>query len=157
MSSPTNLILWFAAQHYLIHLLRDKLVESQSRIVVVSSGIMRQAKPGKPTSPGSGTVPTLICLRSDELDKDLRANSGADSLALYAGTKFVQLLGAHWWRRQLAGSCTVLAVSPGLIPGTGLGRGSGFNIPPGLPDAKSVPEGKISQSMDSCISRKGIC
>ncbi len=34
-----------------------------------------------------------------------------------------------------------MAVSPGLIPNTGLGRGSDLKIPGNLPDAKSVPEG----------------
>jgi hypothetical protein len=34
------------AQHYLTHLLKDKLVASKSRIVVVSSGAIRGAKPG---------------------------------------------------------------------------------------------------------------
>jgi len=34
------------SQHYLVHLLRDKLVASQSRIVVVSSGGVRGVDPG---------------------------------------------------------------------------------------------------------------
>ena len=37
------------AQHYLLHLLRDKLVESHSRIVVVSSGAVRRVDDGKKT------------------------------------------------------------------------------------------------------------
>ncbi|KAH8901937.1 NAD(P)-binding protein [Coniochaeta sp. PMI_546] len=110
------------SQHYLAHLLKDKLVASKSRIVVVSSGAIRGAKP-------------------DALDKDLRAGSGAEPFTLYGETKFVQLLGAHWWRRQLAGSCTVVAVSPGLIPGTGLGRGSGIQLTMDMPDAKPVSQG----------------
>jgi NADP-dependent 3-hydroxy acid dehydrogenase YdfG len=32
------------AQHYLLHLLRDKLVESKSRIIFVSSGAVRNVK-----------------------------------------------------------------------------------------------------------------
>lgn len=32
------------AQHYLVHLLRDKLVESKSRVVVVSSGAVKQVE-----------------------------------------------------------------------------------------------------------------
>lgn len=79
---------------------------------------------------------------TDALDKDLRAGSGAEPFTLYGETKFVQLLGAHWWRRQLAGSCTVVAVSPGLIPGTGLGRGSGIQLTMDMPDAKPVSQGK---------------
>jgi len=86
----------------------------------------------------------------DALDKDLRANSGAEARTLYSQTKFVQLLGAHWWRRQLAGSCKVLAVSPGLIPGTGLARGSGMNLPTGMPDAKPIPEGKRPVRVPHC-------
>ena len=76
------------------------------------------------------------------LDKDLKAGSGADSRTIYSETKFVQLLGAHWWRRQLQGQCTVVAVSPGLIPGTGIGRGAGMKLTMDMPDAKTVPEGK---------------
>lgn len=30
------------AQHYLTHLLREKLVESKSRVVIVSSGALRR-------------------------------------------------------------------------------------------------------------------
>jgi NAD(P)-dependent dehydrogenase (short-subunit alcohol dehydrogenase family) len=110
------------SQHYLVHLLRDKLVESRSRIVFVSSGAVRNADPAA-------------------MDRDLLAGSGASSFALYTETKFAQLLGAHWWRRQLSDSCKVLAVSPGLIPGTGLGRGFGGTISMDMPDAKPVPEG----------------
>lgn len=91
----------------------------------MSSGVIRNADPAM-------------------LDHDLLAGSGASSFTLYAETKFAQLLGAHWWRRELATSCKVVAVSPGLIPGTGLGKGSGTEIPKDLPDAKSVFEGELS-------------
>jgi len=114
------------AQHYLVHLLRAKLVESKSRIVFVSSGAVRQVE------------------NPSDLDSQLLGGAGVSGMTLYPATKFVQLLGAHWWRRQLAGQCTVVAVSPGLIPGTGLGRGFSFQMPPNLPDAKSVPEGAES-------------
>lgn len=40
------------AQHYLIHLLREKLVASHSRIVVVSSGAIRNVQdPSTPDDP----------------------------------------------------------------------------------------------------------
>ena len=38
------LIVNHLAQHYLVHLLRDKLVESKSRVVFVSSGAVRQVE-----------------------------------------------------------------------------------------------------------------
>lgn len=78
------------------------------------------------------------------LDVDLKANSGADRRVVYSASKFAQLLGAHYWRRELPG-CTVVAVSPGLIPGTTLaGRDMGLTMD--MPDAKTVPEGKTARS-----------
>lgn len=59
----------------------------------------------------------------------------------YAASKFVQLLGAHWWRRTLGDKCVVVAVSPGMIHSTGLGRFSGMEIPKDTGDAKSMEEG----------------
>jgi NAD(P)-dependent dehydrogenase (short-subunit alcohol dehydrogenase family) len=84
------------SQHYLIQLLREKLIPSKSRIVVVSSGAVRGV-----TDPST-------------LDNIVKAQSGADFMELYAATKFTQLLGAHWWRQQLQGQCQVVAVSPGV-------------------------------------------
>ncbi|KAJ7642021.1 hypothetical protein FB45DRAFT_364608 [Roridomyces roridus] len=117
------------SQHYLVHLLREKLVKSdKARVVVVSSGAVRMVKD-----------PTVLAA-------NLKAGSASE--ATYPETKFVQLLGAHWWRRQfqLAGNANVevVAVSPGLIPETGITRGSGMVFPSNLPDAKSVPEGAAS-------------
>lgn len=78
------------------------------------------------------------------LDKDLLAGSGAEDQTIYPETKFVQLLGAHWWRRRLP-ECAVVAVSPGLIPNTGLARHGSFKLTMDMPDAKTVPEGKLQQ------------
>ncbi|KAI5458612.1 hypothetical protein BGZ63DRAFT_362116 [Mariannaea sp. PMI_226] len=114
------------SQHYLVHLLREKLVESQSRIVFVSSGAIRN-------------VPKV-----GVLDSHLKGGSGVDGGTIYCETKFVQFLGAHWWRRQLGRTNHVVAVSPGLIPGTGLGRGNGMVLSSSMPDAKTVPEGAQS-------------
>jgi NAD(P)-dependent dehydrogenase (short-subunit alcohol dehydrogenase family) len=83
------------SQHYLIHLLREKLVASKSRIVVVSSGT------------------ATIVSDPSTLDAMVMAQSGVKFNQLYPATKFTQLLGVHWWRRQLQGQCHVLAVSPG--------------------------------------------
>jgi hypothetical protein len=77
------------------------------------------------------------------LDKDLKAGSGVDIQMTYSQTKFVQLLGAHWWRRQLKGQCIVVAVSPGLIPGTGLTRGMNVKLTMDMPDAKPLDEGEF--------------
>ncbi|TWU75865.1 hypothetical protein ED733_005507 [Metarhizium rileyi] len=121
------------SQHYLTHLLREKLVASKARVVVVSSGAIRNVD--DPTT----------------LETKLANGSGTDGYTVYASSKFIQLLGAQWWRRQLAGQCDVVAVSPGLIPNTGLGRDQGFNIPSNLPDAKSIPEG--AQSIIAALSR----
>ncbi|KAJ6594834.1 hypothetical protein B0H19DRAFT_1096866 [Mycena capillaripes] len=118
------------SQHYLVHLLREKLVASSARLVFVSSGAIRMVK-----DPST-------------LDTNLKSASGAAGMtAVYPESKLAALLGAHWWRRALAGQCTVVAVSPGLIPDTGLSRGmpAGFTIPKEmLKDAKSVPEGAAS-------------
>ncbi|KAI0116344.1 hypothetical protein GGR51DRAFT_501073 [Nemania sp. FL0031] len=113
------------SQHYLLHLLRPKLEQSKTRIVVVSSGAVRMVK-----DPSTLEVEALS------------ARDGAKMI--YPATKFIQLLGTHWWRRQLQGVCEVVAVSPGLIPNTGLSRGSDMKIADNLPDAKSIPEGAQS-------------
>ncbi|KAK0384510.1 hypothetical protein NLU13_8596 [Sarocladium strictum] len=114
------------SQHYLIHLLREKLVESKSRIVIVSSGAIRM-------------VPD-----PSKMDQDLKGGAGASGQTVYCQTKFAQFLSAQWWRRELSGTNNVVAVSPGLIPGSGLGRGSGVNGTMDMPDAKTVPEGAAS-------------
>ncbi len=64
-----------------------------------------------------------------------------DGFGIYSATKFIQLLGAHWWQRQLQGICQVVAVSPGLIPHTGLGRHSDIKMDTSMPGGKPISEG----------------
>lgn len=126
------------SQHYLTHLLRNKLVESGSRLVFVSSGAVRMV-----------SDPSV-------LDADLLAGSGKGGATTYPQTKFVNFLAAQWWRRELAGQCSVVAVSPGLIPNTGLGRGAGFKLEMSMPDAKTVPEGEWQPTI-VVVSRATQC
>jgi len=114
------------SQHYLIALLREKLITSNSRIVVVSSGAIKSVQ------------------ETDSLASNLKAKSGTGPRQLYPASKFAQLLGALYWRRQLKGSCHVVAVSPGLIPNTGLARHSDFKLTMDMPDAKEVSVGAQS-------------
>ncbi|KAI1506273.1 hypothetical protein F5X99DRAFT_366155 [Biscogniauxia marginata] len=125
------------SQHYLIHLLRQKLEESKSRIVVVSSGAVRGVED------------------TSQLEDDVKSSTKTEpETYLYSATKFIQLLGAHWWRRELRGTCTVVAVSPGMIPATGLWRGTGTVLSKEHPDAKSIPEG--AQSIIRAFTRDDI-
>ncbi|KAJ5669313.1 hypothetical protein N7462_010383 [Penicillium macrosclerotiorum] len=110
------------AQHYLVHLIRETLVASKSRLVFVSSGAIRNVRNQDPRT----------------LDVDLKAKSGAGYRTVYSGSKFAQLLGAHYWHRELP-ECTVIAVSPGLIPSTKLASSLGLSMD--MPDAKTIPEG----------------
>ncbi|KAJ5280401.1 hypothetical protein N7478_005773 [Penicillium angulare] len=110
------------AQHYLVHLLQSQLRSSKSRVVVVSSGAIRNVRDQDTST----------------LDVDLKANSGAGYSTVYSASKFTQLLAAHYWRRQLP-ECHIVAVSPGLIPSTGLATSLGLSM--NMPDAKTVPEG----------------
>lgn len=120
-------IINYLSQHYLTHLLREKLVASRSRIVVVSSGAVQNAPD-----------PAVLA-------ETLKLGSGAQSMKTYPASKFLQLLTAHWWRRELHGVCDVVAVSPGMIPGTGIGRGADFEMPASLlSSAKSIETGAAS-------------
>ncbi|KAH7027858.1 uncharacterized protein B0I36DRAFT_328053 [Microdochium trichocladiopsis] len=114
------------SQHYLTHLLRPKIEQSHSRVVVVSSGAVRGVKD------------------TSALEEDMLSGADKTPNGRYSASKFIQLLGAHWWRRQLGDNAVVVAVSPGLIPGTGINRNNVVQMPDNLPDAKSVPEGAQS-------------
>ena len=68
-------------------------------------------------------------------------------MKIYPASKFVQLLGALYWRRQFQQSSSgvqVIATSPGLIPGTGLARNADFKLSMDMPGAKAVSEGAKS-------------
>lgn len=88
--------------------------------------------------------PVLMALLEETLDVDLKANSGAGVRTIYSASKFVQLLGAHYWRRALP-QCTVVAVSPGLIPDTKLAQNMKLSMD--MPDAKTIPEGKTIEAL----------
>lgn len=131
------------AQHYLVHLFRETLAASQSRLIFVSSGAVRNVRGH---NPGELTLQPLVNSADadhfyfpETLDADLKANSGAGIRTVYSASKFVQLLGAHYWRRALP-QCLVVAVSPGLIPETKLAQS--MNLSMDMPDAKTIPEGK---------------
>ena len=127
-----GLIVNHFSHHYLTHLLREKLVASKSRIVQVSSGAVTN-------------VPD-----PSVLEDHLKSGAGGDLITVYCETKFVEFLGAHWWRRQLKGQCDVVAVSPGMIKDTGLGR-ENYDARNALPDGKTVPEG--AQSILAAFTR----
>ncbi|QDS68837.1 hypothetical protein FKW77_007090 [Venturia effusa] len=132
------------SQHYLLHLLRPRLTNSHTRIIFVSSGSLSSFKD------------------TASLDSLVKAPSPHGFFEIYPATKFIQLLSAHWWRRELEGKCTVLAVSPdslyglevdgpnefrctGFIPTTGLSRNVDLVVPPSvMKDAKTIEEGASS-------------
>ncbi|KAG6139252.1 hypothetical protein E4U12_007568 [Claviceps purpurea] len=99
------------SQHYLIHLLRENLVASWARIVVVSTASVRN-------------IDDL-----GNIEEQIRTGSRANGFAVYNCTKFIQLIGAHWWCRQLQGHCHVVVASPGRVYGTGLGREHVYIVP----------------------------
>nr|GAT56920.1 predicted protein [Mycena chlorophos] len=118
------------SQHYLIHLLREKLVASKTRVVIVSSEVIRSVNDAT----------------SSVLESQLKGVPGPTYIEnTYPQSKFVQLLNAHYWRRTLSPSgCVVVAVSPGLVPGTGLTRRANVVIPLDTPGARSLAAGGAS-------------
>lgn len=117
---PRSSALTWPAHHYLLHLLQPAFARPgpRTRIVFVSSGAVQMVKDVSDSAYGP----------------DMLADSGTGQMPMYGATKFAHLLGAHWWRRQLMlgadgryraekeREATVIAVSPGLIKDTGLGR-----------------------------------
>lgn len=87
-------------------------------------------------------------LTIDGLEDSVKAGADTEPMMVYAGTKFIHLLGAHHWRRQLGDKATVVAVSPGMIPGTNLSRHhkqQAMNTE--HPDAKPLGTGMPSRSL----------
>ena len=112
-----------------------QIVRSHSRVVVTSSGVITMVQADGDITPGKITALNT-------------AGADAEWLHVYASSKFAQLLGAHWWRRQLGKDATVVAVSPGMIKDTGLGRHTGLSID-AMPDAKTPAEGPSSPRYDA--------
>lgn len=124
--------------------------------MVVSSGLIRSVKEndiGKtallPALRGFRLCPNTY-IHAEKFESTLAANSGADGYAVYGATKFIQLLGAHFWRRELKDSATVLAVSPGLVIGTGLGR-----YMDEIPDLDKIPD-KLTVEQGTLIVGYGL-
>lgn len=92
------------AHHYLVHLLRPAIERSGTRIVYVSSEVF-------------AGVTDASALRPKQL-----AGAGTHFYDLYCTTKLSQLLGALWWSRTFGDKASIVAVSPGMVNGTGLGR-----------------------------------
>lgn len=90
-------------------------------------------------------VKVTLTTTAESLEHDLRADTVIDLYTTYCQTKFVQLANAHWWRRELAGKATVVAVSPGFIPGTNLVKKSGL-FSEDMPGAQSIAEGRCLES-----------
>lgn len=125
-----------------MHLLREKLVASKSRIVFVSSGAVRNVPDVSTyTSPVHPPEREGRLTILGVLDEHVKGGSGTPGSLIYCETKFIALLGANWWRRQLWGQCDVVAVSPGLIPTTGITRGFDLGLNNKSPDAKTPAEG----------------
>ena len=113
----------------------SQIVRSHSRVVITSSGVIKSVKSEGEITP-------------DKITQINLAGSDADYMPVYATSKFAQLLGAHWWRRELGKDATVIAVSPGMIGYTSLGRNNGMSLADN-PDAKTPADGP-SRSIMPC-------
>lgn len=103
-----------------MHLLREPITRSHSRVIVVSSGAVRMPKETGERSSGSNGMGTQCRVSLESLQSALTAGSGVDIATVYGASKFVQLVGAHYWRRQFASRAEVVAVSPGECRGSSL-------------------------------------
>ncbi|KAL7624412.1 hypothetical protein AAE478_005976 [Parahypoxylon ruwenzoriense] len=125
------------SQHYLIHLLREKLEASRTRIVFTGSGVLRRVTdPDKLKDDVLRTLKTETTFSKNAKTIDFHTGTNA-----YRSSKFIQLLSAHWWRRRLQDKCEVLAVSPGLVPDTGLHRENPSRFTMIHQNPNSIPQG----------------
>lgn len=151
--SPAGLTRSTLAHHYLLQLLRQPITRSHARIVFVSSGAVRGvSETGRSFSSGCfGHSDSEVVLYVDSLRAKMKAGSGANGIEIYSGTKFTQLLGAHHWRRMLKDQATVVAVSPGMIPGTNLMRHHETKMSSTHADAKDVATGTYCPCVNACV------
>ncbi|KAI1434996.1 hypothetical protein GGR50DRAFT_359250 [Xylaria sp. CBS 124048] len=110
------------AHHYLLQLLRPKLERSRTRILF------------------SAAIHALVMVKDIKNLENIMTASIETEEGIYYDTKFIQLLNAHWWHRQLKNTCVVLAVSPGSVPNTGIYRTGNIELPHHAIDTISVNE-----------------